>query len=83
MTAGFWRSHMMGSTSVASKGKELGEACGSRAPIMARRCCEDGSKGLMGPGLSRCECKVRVAWNFDKISLPKSGMGQYGRSRKE
>jgi hypothetical protein len=66
----------MGSTSVVSKGKGSGRACGSRAPIMARRSCEDGNKGLMGRGSSGCGCKVRVAWNFDKLSLPKSGMGQ-------
>jgi hypothetical protein len=37
----------MGSTNVASKGKELGEACGSKAPMMARRDHEDGDEGLM------------------------------------
>jgi hypothetical protein len=26
---------------------------------------------------------VRVAWNFDKMSLPKSGVGKLGRTRKE
>jgi hypothetical protein len=69
----------MGSTSVAGKGKGSGGACGSRAPITARRGCEDGDKGLMGCSLRRGGCKVRVAWNFDKMSLPKSGWGSWGR----
>jgi hypothetical protein len=73
---------MMGSTSVAGKGKGSGGACGSRAPMMARRGCKDGDKGLMG-SLRGGGCKVRVAWNFDKMSLPKSGVGQLGRTRKE
>jgi hypothetical protein len=73
----------MGSTSVVGKGKGLGGACGSRAPIIARRGCEDGDKGLMGHGLKGDVCKVKVAWNFDKMSLPKSGVGQLGRTRKE
>jgi hypothetical protein len=38
----------MGSTNVASKGKELGEACRSKVPMMARRDHEDGDEGLMG-----------------------------------
>jgi hypothetical protein len=49
---------------------------------MARRGREDGDKGLMGFGL-RSGCKVRVAWNFDKMSLPESGVGQLGKTRKE
>jgi hypothetical protein len=73
----------MGSTSVAGKGKGSGGASGSRAPIMARRGHEDGDKGLMGCGLRGGGCKLRVAWNFDKMSLPKSGVGQLGRTRKE
>jgi hypothetical protein len=36
----------MGSTSVAGKSKALGGACGSRAPITARRGCEDGDKWI-------------------------------------
>jgi hypothetical protein len=51
----------MGSTNVASKGKELGEACGSKAPMMARRDHEDGDEGLMGCGFCGDGCKVRVA----------------------
>jgi hypothetical protein len=50
---------------------------------MVRRGREDGDKGLMGHGLKESECKVRVAWNFDKMSLPKNGVGQLGRTRKE
>jgi hypothetical protein len=50
---------------------------------MARRGHEDGNKGLMDCGLRGDGCKVRVAWNFDKISLPKSGVEQLGRTRKE
>jgi hypothetical protein len=73
----------MGSTSPAGKGKGSGGACGSRAPIMARRGCEDGDKGLMGCDLTGGGCEVRVAWNFDKMSLPKSGVGKLGRTRKE
>jgi hypothetical protein len=73
----------MGSTSVADKGKGSGGACGSRVPIMARRGHEDGDKGLMGHGLRGGGCNVRVAWNFGKMSLPKSGVGQLGRTRKE
>jgi hypothetical protein len=65
------------------KGKGSGGACGSRAPITARTGHEDGDKGLMGHCLGGSECKVRVAWNFDKMSLPKSGVGQLGRTRKE
>jgi hypothetical protein len=37
----------------------------------------------MGCSLRVGGCKVRVAWNFDKMSLPKSGVGQLGRTRKE
>jgi hypothetical protein len=73
----------MGSTSVAGNSKGSGGACGSRAPITARRVHEDGDKWLMGCGLRGGGCKVRVAWNFDKMSLPKSGVGQLGRTRKE
>jgi hypothetical protein len=73
----------MGSTSVAGKGKGSGGACGSRAPIMARRGHEDGDKGLMGRSLRGGGCKVRVAWNFDKMPLLKSAVGQLGRTRKE
>jgi hypothetical protein len=51
----------MGSTNVASKGKELGEACGSKAPMMARRDCEDGDEGLVGRGFCGDGCKVMVA----------------------
>jgi hypothetical protein len=50
---------------------------------MARRGCEDGDKGLMGHSLRGSWCKVRVPWNFDKMSPPKSGVGQLGRTRKE
>jgi hypothetical protein len=73
----------MGFTSVAGKGKGSEGACGSRAPMMARKGCEDGDKMFMGYGLRGSGCKVRVAWNFDKMSLPKSGVGQLGRTRKE
>jgi hypothetical protein len=73
----------MWSTSVVGNGKGLGGACGSRAPITARRGCEDGDKGLMGSSLGGSGCKVRVAWNFDTMSLPKSRVGQLGRTRKE
>jgi hypothetical protein len=65
----------MGSTSAANKGKGLGRAYGSRAPMMARRGREDGVKGLMGHSFRGSGCKMRVAWNFDKMSLPKSGVG--------
>jgi hypothetical protein len=51
----------MGSINVASKGKELGEACGSKAPMMARRDREDGDKELVGHGFCGDGCKVRVA----------------------
>jgi hypothetical protein len=71
------------SASAAGKGKGSGGACGSRAPRMARRGCEDGDKGLMDHGLRGSGCKVRVAWNFDKMSLCKSGVGQLGRTRKK
>jgi hypothetical protein len=73
----------MGFTSVAGKGKGSGGTCGSRTPIMARRGCEGGEKGLIGCSLRESGCKVRVAWNFDKMSLPKSGVGQLRRTRKE
>jgi hypothetical protein len=73
----------MGSTSAAGKGKGSGGACGSREPMTARRDHEDGDKGLVCHGLRGSGCKVRVAWNFDKMSLPKSGVGQLGRTRKE
>jgi hypothetical protein len=63
----------MGSTSAAGKGKWPGESCESRVPITARRGHEDEDRGLMGCGLRGSGCKVRVAWNFDKMSLPKSG----------
>jgi hypothetical protein len=58
---GFLRSHTMGSTNVAGKGKELGEACGRKAPMMARRDHEDGDEGMMGRGFYGDGCKVRVA----------------------
>jgi hypothetical protein len=48
----------MESTSVAGKGKGSGGACGSRAPITARRGREDGDKGLMSCGLRGGGCKV-------------------------
>jgi hypothetical protein len=51
----------MGFTSVAGKGKGSGEACGSKAPITAKRGCEDGDKGLMGCGFKGNGCKVRLA----------------------
>jgi hypothetical protein len=51
----------MGSTSVAGKGKGSGGAYGSRAPITARKGCEDGDKGLMGRSLRGGGCKVRMA----------------------
>jgi hypothetical protein len=41
----------MGSTNVAGRGKELGEACGSK----------DGDEGLMGCDFCGDGCKVRVA----------------------
>jgi hypothetical protein len=82
-TAGFWRSHTRGYTSAAGKGKGSGGACGSRAPITARRGREDGDKVLMGHDFRGRGCKVRVAWNFDKMSLPKSGVRQLGRISKE
>jgi hypothetical protein len=58
---GFLRSHTMGSTNVTSKGKELGEACVSKAPMTARRDCEDGDEGLMGRDFYEDGYKVRVA----------------------
>jgi hypothetical protein len=58
---GFLRSHTMGSTNVASKGKELGETCGNKALMMARRNHEDGDEGLMGHSFCEDGCKVRVA----------------------
>jgi hypothetical protein len=60
-TEGFLRSHTMGSTNVAGKGKELGEACGSKAPMTVRRNHEEGDNGLMDHGLYGDGCKVRVA----------------------
>jgi hypothetical protein len=51
----------MGSTNVASKGKELGRACGSKAHMMARRDHEDGDEGLVGCSFCGDRCKVRVA----------------------
>jgi hypothetical protein len=51
--------------------------------MIARRGCKDGDNRLMGHGLRRGGCKVRVAWNFDKMSLPNNGVGQLGRTRKE
>jgi hypothetical protein len=51
----------MGSTNVAGKGKELGEACGSKASMTARRDHEDGDEGLMGRSFCGDGCKVRVA----------------------
>jgi hypothetical protein len=60
-TEGFLRSHTIGSTDVAGKGKELGEACGSKAPLMVRRDHEDGDERLMGCGFCGDGCKVRVA----------------------
>jgi hypothetical protein len=51
----------MGLTNVAGKGKELGEACGSKAPMMVRRDHEAGDEGLMGHGFCGNGCKVRVA----------------------
>jgi hypothetical protein len=51
----------MGSTKVASKGKELGEACGNKAPMMVRRDREDGDEALMGHGFYEDGCKARVA----------------------
>jgi hypothetical protein len=58
---GFLRSHTMGSTNIAGKGKELGEACGSKAPMMVRRDHEDGDEELVGCGSCEGGCKVRVA----------------------
>jgi hypothetical protein len=51
----------MGCTNIAGKGKELGEACGSKALMMVRRDCEDGDEGFMGRGFCEDRCKVRVA----------------------
>jgi hypothetical protein len=51
----------MGSTNIANKGKELEEACGSKAPMMARRDREDGDEGLMGCSFCGDGCKLRVA----------------------
>jgi hypothetical protein len=51
----------MGSTNVSGKGKELGEACGSKAPMMVRRDREDADEGLIGRGFCGDACKVRVA----------------------
>jgi hypothetical protein len=51
----------MGSTNVAGKGKELGEPCGSKAPMTVRRDYEDGDEGLMGCGFCGGGCKMRVA----------------------
>jgi hypothetical protein len=51
----------MRSTNVAGKGKELGEACRRKAPMTARRDCEDGDEGLMGHGFCGDGCEVRVA----------------------
>jgi hypothetical protein len=54
-------SHSMGSTNVAGKGKELGKACGSKAPTMVRRDYEDRDEGLMSCSFCGEGCKVRVA----------------------
>jgi hypothetical protein len=51
----------MGSTNVAGKGKELGQACRSKAPMMVRKDHEDEDEGLMGRGFCGDGCKVRVA----------------------
>jgi hypothetical protein len=58
---GFFISHIMGFTNVAGKGREVGEACGSKAPMMVRRECEDGDEWLVGCGFCGDGCKVRVA----------------------
>jgi hypothetical protein len=55
------RSHTIGFTNVVGKGKELGEACGSKAPILMKRDHKDGDEGLMGCSLCGDGCKVRVA----------------------
>jgi hypothetical protein len=73
----------MGSTSTVGKDKGSAGACGSKASMMVRRGREDGDKGLIGHSLRGSGCKVRVAWNFYKVSLPKSGVGQLERTRKE
>jgi hypothetical protein len=51
--------------------------------MRVRRDHEDEDEGLMGYGFCGDGCKVRVAWNFGKMSLPKSGVGQLGSTRKE
>jgi hypothetical protein len=51
----------MGSTNVAGKAKELGEACGSKAPMTVSRDCEGRDKDLMGCSFCEDGCKVRVA----------------------
>jgi hypothetical protein len=51
----------MGCTNGAGKGKELGEACGSKALMTVRRDHEDEDEGLMGCGFCGDGCKVRVA----------------------
>jgi hypothetical protein len=51
--------------------------------MTVRRDREDGDEGLMGRGFCGDGCKVRVAWNFVKMSLPKSGVEQLGSTRKE
>jgi hypothetical protein len=58
---GFLKSHTMGSTNVAGKGKELGAAFGSKAPMTARRDHEDGDEGLVVHGSCGGRCKLRVA----------------------
>jgi hypothetical protein len=58
---GFLRSYTVGSANVASKSKELGEACGSKAPMMVRRDREEGDEGLVGHSFCGDGCKVRVA----------------------
>jgi hypothetical protein len=50
-----------GSINVAGKSKELREACGSKAPMMARRDHKDGHEGLVDHGSCGGRCKVKVA----------------------
>jgi hypothetical protein len=50
---------------------------------IARKGCEKAGKGTSGLLLEGQGYKVRVAWNFERISCPKCGVGQLGRIKKE
>jgi hypothetical protein len=86
VTAGLWRSQTTESTSENDRGKGSGrarEVCRMVALSIARKGCEKAGKGTSGLLLEGQGYKVRVAWNFERMSCPKSGVGQLGRIKKE